>query len=181
MAKDDAGPAKLTMVAKPAARPYAPPPKGKQPLPDSNIRRMTPDEVVASIRDFAAGWSEEARKALSVSSELSYARNDMAGTVLFSREKEFGITHTIASMEQGRLARPSTEYAIAFYSKPMTEYIVLVDMGRRIIVRELVVNFHDKPAKKDWAGVVKAIRAAESAAAQNPGRIAVYDGALTLL
>ncbi len=183
MARDSSGRDKLTMVVR---QPLGPSPapqarNNKQPLPDSNVRKLSPQEVLSSIRDFASGWNDRARDALGVNSDLNYMRNDIAGTVMFSKEKDFGITGVMADMEHGRISRPSTEYGMLFYSNGTGEYMVLADMSRRIVVREQIVNYHDKPLKKDWGIVVEAIDRAEKMAKANPGKVAVSDGSVFLV
>ena len=74
-----------------------------------------------------------------------------------------------------------TEYGIAVYETAESMYFVLVDMRRMIAVREQLLGYNDRPPRRDWDNVVKAIARAEEAAAANPGRVAVHDGAIRLI
>lgn len=182
MAKEGPAREKLTIVAKPASVAIQPaPPSPRPPLSESAVRKLSAKEVLAGLRDFAANWTKEAEAALAVPGELNFFRNDEGGSVMFSKETGFPIAGVLSSLQTGMRAPPDTEYGIAVYEKSSTSYLVLVDRGRRIVVRELVSDYNSKPAKKDWDNVVKAIRSAEKAAAANPGRTAVFDGVLSII
>jgi hypothetical protein len=173
---------KLAIIAKPAAKRLEPlPANNKPPLSDQGIRKMQAKEVIASIRGYASNWTKEAEAALAVPGDLNFMRNDVGGTVMYSKEKEFRIADAVHSLQMGIRRRPETDYGIAIYEKAGTAYIVLVDLSRRIIVRELITDYNGRPAQKDWSGVVRAVDAALAGSKAAPERIAVYDGALSYI
>ena len=165
----------------PPARPFSTLKVVRPPPEKRAARKMTGKEVADSIRGLADGWSPEAEKALALPPEMYFMRNEQSGTLLYSREEAFGIADFLSSLLSRSSPRPKTEYGIAVYETAESMYFVLVDMRRMIAVREQLLGYNERPPRRQWDAVVKAIGDAERAAEANPGRVAVHDGAIRLI
>ncbi len=154
-----------------AAAPKAEPPPA---------RRISSGEVLGELRSLGKGWDKETEALLELPATL--LRSSGEGAKYYSKEEGFGIGDVVLGLRYGNLGLPKTGYGIAIYDTSGSVYFVLVDMRRRIIVRERLYCIHDEPPEKDWSSVRSAIRAASSLAsgdaARKEGAIAISDGAL---
>jgi hypothetical protein len=169
-----------------AVEAISPPPKsffkaedapGPRPPPAS---RVTSGEVLGELRRIGKGWDDEIESLLELPATL--LRSSGEGAKYYSKEESFGIGDVVIGLRYGSLGLPKTNYGIAVYDTSGSVYFVLVDMRRRIIVRERLYCIHDQPPEKDWAAVKEAIKDASSLASSESSRkgtaIAIYDGIL---
>ncbi|MFN7991177.1 MAG: hypothetical protein U0R44_03385 [Candidatus Micrarchaeia archaeon] len=165
------------------------PPKGsffkKAPPANAEIpktEKVSRSKVIEELRGLGRGWTEDIAALLGLPQELY--RSSGEGTIYFSKEREFGIGETALGLSSGRLRAPKTQYGIAIHDRAGSVYIILVDMQRRIIVRERLFCMHDQPPEKDWGAVKTAILSAGALmtdAERGKGSIAVFDGSARLL
>ncbi|MEW6035401.1 MAG: hypothetical protein AB1529_02200 [Candidatus Micrarchaeota archaeon] len=140
--------------------------------PPASVSR---EDAASGLAGYAQNWSEDVKAALALPARLY--RREAGNAITLSDDAGFGINAVLARfLSSGHMDRkPDMGYGIAVYETTSTVYLVLADMGRRIMVREPLMRYMDKPQKKDWAEVAGAIRAAEAAAKAKPGRVAVSD------
>jgi hypothetical protein len=143
-------------------------------------RKMAAKDVAASLGALAEGWNPGIEKLLNMPPELHMMRDESSGATYYSLEPDFPIIDFLKSL-RGKPARPRTGYGIAVYETASTTYLVLADSGRMMAARVPLSNLHDTTIRKDWASVADAINGAVSAAGAHPGKVAFYDGAISLL
>lgn len=154
-------------------------PAESKPKPASGSR-VSSGAVLEELRSMGKGWDKEIESLLELPATLLRSSGD--GVKYYSKEESFGIGDVVLGLRYGNLGLPKTGYGIAVYDTSGSVYFVLVDMRRRIIVRERLFCIHDEPPEKDWAAIKNAIRAASSLSSAEPARkegaIAVSDGTL---
>jgi hypothetical protein len=149
--------------------------------PGPEVRLVSSKEVLSRLKGLGRGWDEEIEKLFSMPASLYAGTAETSG--YYSEDRGFGIISLVRGMDAGSFViPPKTSYGVAIYEKAGSVYVVLADIGRRIIVRERIVDFSGEPPEKDWAAVKEKIRAALSLAgsdrARSEGMLAVYDGML---
>jgi hypothetical protein len=180
------------MAKKSGARSKSKAPKSKTPPPEKaferaaappgpQVRLVSSKEVLNRLKGLGRGWDEEIERLFSMPASLYQGTAETSG--YYSEDRGFGIISLVRGMDAGSFVIPSkTSYGVAIYEKAGSVYFVLADLGRRIIVRERMLDYSDEPPEKGWSAVKEKIMAALSLAgsdrARNEGLIAVYDGIL---
>ena len=178
-------PKKRTSEPKSAEAVTAPPkaffkePASSKARPQPSGKTVSYGEVLEELRGMGKGWDKETESLLGLPATLFRTSGD--GARYYSKEESFAIGDVVLGLRYGELGTPRTSYGIAVYDTSGTTYLVLVDMRRRIIVRERLYCVHDEPPEKDWSAVKDAIRAAAALSAGDPAIIAVSDGTLRTL
>ncbi len=154
------------------------------PMVSAPNRSVTSEEVIARLRGLGRGWDDETKELLWIPSTLF--ANTEGSTEYYSRTLDFGISGVVANMVHGVPPSPSeNDYGICLYERANTTYFVLVDMRRRIVVRERLVCYQHQPPEQDWGNIRNAIKAAVELAGRDDirkeGLVAVFDGTLKTL
>jgi hypothetical protein len=150
--------------------------KARTPPQLPKAEKVSAAAVIESLKSMGKGWDEEAAGLLRIPPHLF--RTGGSGATYYSIDENFGVADVAAGLRYGRVMRSESKYGIAVYDTPGNVYLVLVDMERRIIVRERLMCIHDDPPEKDWANVKNAIRTATAEAARKADTVAVFDGIL---
>lgn len=151
----------------------------KAPAVPSSIE-LRAKEALKEISAYAAKWSEGIEEAMSAPATLE--RSEIGAGLFFIGKAGKEPGQVIEAIEAGgdsAKALPGT-YCIAIVSPSSTTTFILVDVDRRIAVRETIGCLHDKPDSGNWDNVMKSIASAREYASRLPqGSIAVCDhGAL---
>lgn len=166
-------------------RELVPPPRSfsiKKAAPSPNLpkaEKVSGSAVVEEIKEMGRGWDKETESSLRIPPSLF--RTSGEGATYFSDDENFGVALVASGLRGGRMGRPESMYGICIYDTPSSVYFVLLDMERRIIVRERLSCVHDRPPEKDWSKIRDAIRAASAAAEKNAGSVAIFDGILKVV
>ncbi len=140
-------------------------------------------DVAAELKRISRGWDDELEGLLGLRPNMFRLQTE-SGT-FYCSDSKMSISPAIAAFDSGRLGRPQTEYGIVVHEKRDITTFILVDMKRRIMVRERLVNMQDETPTHDWSDIKRKIKSslamAESDSAKKGSLVAVYDSALGLL
>ncbi len=159
----------------------------KDPQPAKPINAISADKVIERIWDSATGWNDDVRKTLRVPGDAAGQAPEKPlyiykgeFSIVYSTDSSPVITEELFGPNADEALKDVPAYAISIFQRTSTTYLILVDMERRIIVREPIESLHhfENPALP-WANVVSSINAAlkvaESASARSDGAIAIAD------
>lgn len=135
-------------------------PPAKIAAPETS--RVAKGAVSGEIRDYAQNWSASVEEALNLPKSLH--RFATGSSVSFCSDEKSSLGPAIDALAQGELKGKVSGYGIIVNSTASTTSIVVVDMSRRIIVRETLGCLHDRPQQREWATLSASINAAAKAA-----------------
>ncbi|MCI0561627.1 MAG: hypothetical protein MN733_24320 [Nitrososphaera sp.] len=165
---------------------------GKQPDPDkgnekpfvnaARVRESRVSRIISSVELFVRlkgrgrDWDAEMEKLLAPPPNLY--ENSGGSSQYFSKDRTFGISEVVLNLRHGAHINPKeTEYGIALYETPNIVYFVLVDMSRRIVVKERIQSLQSDPPELSWTAVKAAIKYAASVAERTDRKsFVLYDG-----
>jgi hypothetical protein len=139
---------------------------------ERDVQTVSRAEAVEVLKSLGKGWSKEVEAILAMPDRLYSVQEDDGR--YFSRDESFGIFGAVAAMPlRGRMSVKSDDYGIAIYGSAGKIFVLLLDMGRRIAVKETLYCIHDKPPEKDWGVMASKIKSAASTATALKGNKAV--------
>lgn len=144
---------------------------------ESRVNRiLSSAEMFNRIKGYGREWDAETEKLISPPPNLY--ENSGGATQYFSRDISFGISSVVFGFIHGAHPEPKkNDYGVALYEKTGTLYFVLLDMSRKIIVKERILSYQHDPPQQSWANVREAIRYALSAAkTAKQDEVIVFDG-----
>lgn len=171
----------IPTVVKPASSTYFDKSERMSPsLEEPKVRRMPGKSVPGELKAFCRGWDEEIESILAIPE--SVFRMEEGSSRYYSGDESIEFNRALSDLARGTLSLSEASYGIAITWPSSTGYLLLVDMRRRIIVREPIVCMHDDIPQREWAEVKarikSAIELAQSDAAKKDGLVAFFDGFL---
>ena len=143
---------------------------------------MAGKDVAAELKRISKGWDDELEGLLGLKQNLFKLQTE-SGT-FYCSDSRMSLSPAIMAFDTGRLGRPETEYGIVLHEKRDITTFILIDMGRRIMVRERLVNMQEQDPSRDWSDIKRKIKSclsmADSEAAKKSSLVAIYDSALSL-
>ena len=138
---------------------------------------MSSGDVINRIKPLGEGWDAELEGLLRLPQSLFFYEG--SSTDCYSKDKSFSISVALRSLldPTGPIDVPKDAYGIAVQEMPGSTYFILMDIGRRIIVRHRIGSLHHDPPRLPWSDVKNAINAALSAAGKT-GLIIISDDSI---
>lgn len=131
---------------------------------ESRVNRILSSvELFSRLRGLGRDWDSEMEKLLATPPNIY--ENSGGTSQYFSKDIAFGISDIVLGLVHSAAVMPKqNEYGIALYEKANTTYFVLVDMSRRIVVKERIQSIQSDPPEQSWGAVKQAIKYAVSVA-----------------
>ncbi len=147
------------------------------------VEEISSAEVVKELSAYGDGWSREVEEALAIPKSLFKFSTGASAQFSSNRMSELWIVQD--GLNSGKAYVTNTDYGILLYEKADWLYVIVVDVNRKIIVRERLICFQDGTSNQSWEDVRKAVEGAASLAAgktaADRGLFAVFDGTAKLV
>src|SRR5512143_3636099 len=121
--------------------------------PPEGVRRIGRAEAVSSLKNLAAGWKDEFAKVLGLPDEL-FIYNE-GNLLILSADGGLSALKFLPAMRfGGDPPKDATAYGIVVYETSGSSYLVFVDTGRGIVVKEGLAGFQSG-AIEEWGRIAE--------------------------
>lgn len=166
-------------------RRFRKPPFEEQWKPKADTGARSSEMLQGALRMLAGGYDEKTEAALSIPQELFYSQGSCAR--FYSQADRHSLPGFLAGFSMGKLIHPKTPYGIVLFETTNHVNFVLIDLRRKIVVRERLLSNDGQHGQVDWTMVKSHVEAALELASTEEARkgglfaVHVCDGQFQLM